>query len=54
MHIARKRNINEAVSVYNQDQKRKLIKKQLMKESEITKVDSLEVFRKFEKLMDEA
>ena len=54
MHIARNRYINEAVSVYNQYQKRKLLKKQLMKESEITKVDSLEVLREFEKLMDEA
>ena len=54
MHIARNRYINEAVSVYNQYQKRKLLKKQLMKESEITKVDSLEVLQEFENLLDEA
>ena len=54
MHIARNRYINEAVSVYNQYQKRKLLKKELMKESKITQSDSLEVLREFEKLMDEA
>ena len=54
MRIARNRYINEAVSVYNQYQKRKLLKKQLMKESKISQVDSLEILREFEKLMDEA
>lgn len=54
MQIARNRYINEAVSVYNQFHIRKLLKKQLMKESAITKVDSLEILREFEKLMDEA
>ncbi|MCG7855865.1 hypothetical protein MD537_02750 [Flavihumibacter sediminis] len=53
MHIARNRYINEAVSVYNLYNKRRMLKKQLAKESNLTKEDSLEILKEFEKLIDE-
>jgi predicted transcriptional regulator len=54
MNIARNRYINEAVSVYNLFNKRKMLKKQLAKESNMTKEDSLEILQEFEKLLDES
>lgn len=53
MHIDRNRYINEAVSVYNLYNKRRMFKKQLAKESNLTKEDSLEILKEFEKLIDE-
>ena len=53
LKLARNRYINEAVNIYNQYNKRKLIKKQLQKESKLTSDDSMEVLREFEKLIDE-
>ena len=53
MQIARNRYINEAVSVYNLYNKRRMLKKQLAKESNLTKEDSLEILKEFEKLIDE-
>ena len=53
LKLARNRYINEAVSIYNQYNKRKLLKNQLAKESKLTREDSLEILREFEKLIDE-
>ena len=53
LHLARNRYINEAVSIYNLFNKRRLLKKQLMKESKRTSIDSMEVLAEFEKLIDE-
>ena len=53
LHVARNRYINEAVSIYNLFNKRRLLKKQLMKESKITSFDSMEILAEFEKLIDE-
>ena len=53
MKLARNRYINEAVNIYNQYNKRKLLKKQLLKESKMTMEDSMEVLLEFEKLIDE-
>ncbi len=53
LNLARNRYINEAVSIYNTLNKRRLIKKQLAKESKLTSKDSMDVLREFEKLMDE-
>ena len=50
----RNRYINEAVEFYNLLQKRKLISRQLQKESKIVQEESLEVLAEFEKLHDEA
>jgi hypothetical protein len=53
MKLARNRYINEAVNIYNQYNKRRLLKKQLLKESRMTMEDSMEVLLEFEKLIDE-
>lgn len=53
LHLARNRYINEAVNIYNLFNKRRLLKKQLLKESTLTMKDSLEVLKEFEKLIDE-
>jgi len=52
LKLARNRYINEAVSLYNLYNKRKLLKKQLAKESKITAFDSMEVLHEFEKLTE--
>jgi hypothetical protein len=52
LKLARNRYINEAVSLYNQYNKRKLLKKKLAKESVLVQKDSMEVLRVFEKLKD--
>ena len=54
LKLARNRYINEAVSVYNLFNKRRLLKKQLEKESKLTQKDALEILHEFEKLMNEA
>ena len=52
LKMARNRYINEAVHIYNQYNKRILLKKQLLKESKLTKADSMKVLLEFEKLID--
>ena len=54
LKLARNRYINEAVSIYNLYNKRRLLKKQLAKESKLTSKDSMDILRGFEKLVDEA
>ncbi len=53
LKLARNRYINEAVNIYNQYNKRLLLKKQLLRESKLTMEDSMEVLLEFEKLIDE-
>lgn len=53
LNQARNRYINEAVSLYNQFNKRKILKNKLLKESKLTMKDSLKVLHEFEKLVDE-
>lgn len=53
LKLPRNRYINEAVHLYNQYNRRKLLKKQLMAESRLTAKDSLEVLSEFEKMIDE-
>lgn len=53
LHLARNRYINEAVSIYNRVNRKRLLKKQLAKESGLTSKDSLEIMREFEALLDE-
>jgi hypothetical protein len=51
MKLARNRYINEAVNIYNQYNKRKLLKAQLKKESLLTSKDSMEILNELEKLL---
>jgi hypothetical protein len=53
LNLARNRYINEAVSIYNRVNKKRLLKKQLEKESLLTSNDSLDVLHEFEMLLDE-
>lgn len=53
LKLARNRYINEAVSIYNRFNKRKLLKNRLVKESRLTMKDSLKVLHEFEKFVDE-
>lgn len=53
LKLARNRYINEAVSIYNLFNKRKLLKGQLAKESKLTSKDSMDVLHEFEKLINE-
>ena len=53
LNQARNRYINEAVSLYNQFNKRKILKNKLLKESKLTMKDSLKVLQEFEKFVDE-
>ncbi len=52
LHLARNRYINEALSVYNLFNKRRLLKKQLGKESKLVSKDSMDILAEFEKLID--
>ena len=49
----RNRYINEALEFYNRLYNRKLLSKQLSKESKLVAEDSLEILAEFEKLHDE-
>lgn len=51
--VPRNRYINQALAFYNKIQKRKLLAKQLEKESKIVSKDSLDVLSDFEFLEDE-
>ncbi len=53
LQVARNRYINEAVSMYNRVNKRRLLKAQLTKESALTSQDSMDILYEFEKLIDE-
>jgi hypothetical protein len=53
LNVARNRYINEAVNLYNRVNKRRLLKKQLSKESEMVSKDSMEILNEFEMLLDE-
>ncbi|MFS8081853.1 MAG: hypothetical protein ACMG51_00265 [Ginsengibacter sp.] len=53
LNLARNRYINDAVSIYNLFNKRRLLKKELIKESKLTSQVSMEILQEFEKLMDE-
>jgi predicted transcriptional regulator len=53
LKLARNRYINEAVNIYNLFNRRKLLKKQLVRESELSRKDSMDILKEFEKLMDE-
>lgn len=53
LKLARNRYINEAVSMYNLFNKRRLLKKQLVKESKLTSSDSMDILHEFERLIDE-
>ncbi len=53
LKLARNRYINEAVSIYNLFNKRRLLKIQLTKESTLTSSDSMEILAEFEKFVDE-
>jgi predicted transcriptional regulator len=52
LKLDRNRYINEAVNMYNLYNKRKLLKKQLAKESTLTSKDAMEVLHEFEKFID--
>lgn len=49
----RNRYINEAIEFYNRLHKRRLLSKQLSKESKIVSKDSLDILAEFDKLNDE-
>ncbi len=49
----RNRYINEAVAFYNMLQKRKILSKQLIKESKLVRDESMKILAEFEKLTDE-
>jgi predicted transcriptional regulator len=53
LQVARNRYINEAVSMYNRVNKRRLLKAQLTKESALNSQDSMDILYEFEKLIDE-
>jgi metal-responsive CopG/Arc/MetJ family transcriptional regulator len=53
LHMSRNKYINEAIEYYNEYQRRKLIEKQLIRESMIVSKDSLKVLEEFEVLEDE-
>ncbi|MEO8110858.1 MAG: hypothetical protein ABI594_12530 [Ginsengibacter sp.] len=53
LNLARNRYINEALNLYNQFNKRRVLKKKLTKESKLVAQSSSEVLAEFEKLVDE-
>ena len=53
LKLARNRYINEAVSIYNLFNKRRILKKKLTKESKIVIKDSMSILHEFEKIVDE-
>jgi len=52
IHVSRNAYINQALSFYNQVNRRKLLKNQLLLESGAVSASSLEVLREFEQLED--
>lgn len=53
LNLSRNRYINKAVSIYNELNKRRLLKQKLQKESKLTSKESIDILHEFEKLMDE-
>ena len=53
LKLARNRYINEAVNLYNLYNKRRLLKKQLQKESGLVSNDSMLILAEFEKLAND-
>ena len=53
LKLDRNRYINEAVSIYNLFNKRRLLKNQLAKESKLISKDSMDILHEFEKFVDE-
>jgi hypothetical protein len=53
LNLARNRYINEALNLYNQFNKRRVLKTKLTKESKLVAQSSSEVLAEFEKLVDE-
>ncbi len=53
LKLARNRYINEALTLYNQFNKRRVLKKKLSKESRLVHQSSAEILAEFEKLADE-
>lgn len=53
LKLARNRYINEALTLYNQFNKRRVLKKKLSKESRLVHPSSAEILAEFEKLIDE-
>lgn len=53
IHVSRNAYINQALTFYNKVNKRRLLRKQLEKESRETRAVSLEVLREMEKLDDD-
>jgi hypothetical protein len=53
LKLARNRYINEAVSIYNLFNKRRLLKNQLVIESKLINKDSMDILHEFEKFVDE-
>jgi len=52
LKLARNRYINEAVKIYNLYNRRRLLKNQLQKESQLTSKDLMSVLHEFESLLD--
>ncbi len=52
LKLSRNSYINEAVRVYNQENKRRLLKTQMEKESALTIQDSMDILHGFERLVD--
>lgn len=52
LNLARNRYINEALDLYNKLNKRRLLKNQLLKESAMTRDDSMEILRELEQMTD--
>lgn len=52
LKLARNRYINEALKVFNQYQKRKLLKHKLLQESTVAYGNSMKVLEDFEQFMD--
>lgn len=53
LHKPRNRYINEAIEFYNLLQKRRILTKELNKESKLVREESLKVLSEFEKLNDD-
>ena len=53
LNLARNRYINEALNLYNQFNKRRVLKKKLARESKLVTQSSSEILAEFEKLADE-
>jgi hypothetical protein len=52
LNLDRNLYINQAIRIYNLYNKKMLLKKQLHKESKLTRKDSMDILSEFEKLVD--